>query len=110
MNDQANTTVSEIARAIMIEVQGLDYGRTDPETGRFTCSGAQIDLLEAACNKAAERVTALLPYRADVTEVPKSVSDEELLEWADKRADDAGRVARELVRYRRIALNPPMGR
>lgn len=29
-----------------------------------------------------------------------SVSNEELSQWADKRADDAGRLARELIEYR----------
>lgn len=42
----------------------------------------------------------------EVTEagIPKSISDAELSQWAEKRADDAGRLARELVAYRRGSL------
>jgi hypothetical protein len=32
--------------------------------------------------------------------IPQACSDEELAEWAKYRADDAGRLARELIQYR----------
>jgi hypothetical protein len=34
----------------------------------------------------------------------QSISDAELALWAERRADDAGRLARELVIYRRASL------
>ena len=36
-----------------------------------------------------------------VTHLAVSIPDEELAQWAEKRADDAGRIARELIAYRR---------
>ena len=34
-----------------------------------------------------------------------SISDEELTQWAENRADDAGRLARELIQFRRSAAS-----
>jgi hypothetical protein len=39
-----------------------------------------------------------------MTTIPKAVEDDELEQWAKLRADDAGRLARELIVYRRAAL------
>lgn len=39
-----------------------------------------------------------------MTAIPASVTDAELEQWAKMRADDAGRLARELVEYRRAAF------
>lgn len=36
--------------------------------------------------------------------IPASVTDIELEQWAKLRADDAGRLARELIEYRRAAF------
>lgn len=36
--------------------------------------------------------------------LPVAITDAELSQWADNRADDAGRLARELVTYRKGAV------
>lgn len=44
-----------------------------------------------------------------MTAIPASVSDAELEQWAKMRADDAGRLARELIEYRRAAFPAVQG-
>ncbi len=80
--------------------------------------GCQIGDLTVEHFHAARRALAEPPsskYALSDTEqaepvIPPSVSDDELAQWADKRADDAGRLARELIAYRRASiLHGPFG-
>jgi hypothetical protein len=79
------TMISEdrraIAKAIMLEMQCHDFG-TRLDSGDFRCSSAQIDLLEACCNAAADRVIALQP--------PPSGEAGEPVAWRARWSGDAG--------------------
>lgn len=94
--DKAEAIAKHIRSALSTKLQ-------EPVGDAFKRLAAQYE----AVSKERDELKATLahqPVTAGWNEaIDKSVSDEELSGWAEKRADDAGRLARELIQYRALS-------